>query len=86
MKVNGGPWDGQDEDLGQHHVGLVLVDRPEDRVWIYDRVDTPDGDQLDVREADGRLLDDEKRMVAGFDTTWQVRVVDTVEVEEEVGL
>jgi hypothetical protein len=87
MRVNGGPWE-EDEDveLGSNHVGLVLVDRPNNRVWVYDRVDTPDGTQLDVREDEGRALDDEKRFAAGEDPTWMVRVVDDAEVTEEVGL
>jgi hypothetical protein len=87
MKANGGPWDGQDvEDVWDNQDGLLLVDRPQDRVWVYDRVATPDGDQLDVREDEGRLLDDDKRFVAGDDPKWAVRVVDNAEVEEEVGL
>jgi hypothetical protein len=87
MKVNGGPWSDQDDiELGDNHIGLVLVDRPNNRVWIYDRVDTPDGVQLDVRESDGRPMDDEKRFVAGEDSKWMVRVVDDAEIIEEVGL
>jgi hypothetical protein len=86
MKINGGPWDGRDvTDVWEHQDGLLLVDRPNDRVWIYD-VATPDGDQLDVRENEGRLLDDNKRLSTCEDPKWAVRVVDNAEVEEEVGL
>lgn len=86
MQVNGGPWGGEHVDLGDHQRGMVLVDRPQDRVWVYDRVYTPNGDQLDVRENEGRLSDDDKRFAAGGDPRWLVRVVDNAEVEEEVGL
>lgn len=85
MKVNGGPWDGRDVDLREGQVGLVLVHRPDNRVWIYDAVDTPDGQQLDVRELAGRVMDDDKRFAAGEDVQWQVRVLDVDEVTEEVG-
>jgi hypothetical protein len=86
MKVIGGPWEGREVDLGAIHNGMLLFDMPQRRVWVYDRVDTPDGGQLDVREQDGREVDDEKRFAGGEDHTWVVRVVDNGEVDEEVGL
>lgn len=86
MKVNGGVWDGHTVELGDQHVGLVVMDRPRQLVWVYDKVDTPDGGQLDVRENDGRPMDHDKRFEAGGDPRWMVRVVDDAEVEEEVGL
>lgn len=86
MKLNGGPWDGREVELGDHQVGMVLVDRPNARVWLYDSVPTPDGHQLDAREDEGRELDDDKRFDAGYDPQWTVRVLDEAPVEEEVGL
>lgn len=73
----GGPLDGRD---GQSRFprGFVLIDKPGQRAWIYDRQGDGECAPFYVREADGRSLDDTLRWAAAESSDWDVRVLDDV--------
>lgn len=79
----GGPFDGQILE-SRFPSGVLAVSAPEGLAWVYDRVDTPDGHQYEVR-GDPAGLDQAKLRKAAEGNTYDVRAVDDAEVTEEVG-
>lgn len=59
----GGPLDGH-EATSRAPGGLLVVDRPNNRCWLYAFCPSGAGDQFIVREHEGRELDHDKRMAA----------------------
>ena len=75
----GGPLDEQ-RGQSRYPSGFVAVDKPNRRAWIYDRIVHPQpspserapADHFQVREPDGRPLDDALRIAAAESTDWDV--------------
>ena len=84
-----GPLDGQ-TIVCRFPLGFLAVDRPAEKVWLYDRVDTG----YRARESQGRLLDTFKRFhTALVSQEWDVIAVpdlgltaDIVDEDEDDGM
>lgn len=62
--------DGRDLE-GRYPAGVVLVDKPEMRVWLYDW--DSEAEEFNVREPEGRPLDREGQWDAADSSDWEVR-------------
>lgn len=76
----GGPWDGVEVDV-RYPKGFLLVFKPNDAVWIYDR--QPDGN-FKIRNSQPVMLDDEKRNRAALGTDYDIRVLTPASCNEVI--
>lgn len=69
-RCHDGPWDGRTVTV--RYPGFLLIDRPNERCWIYDR--EPSGD-FHARTTGGALLDHAGRWKAALEPFYDIRVV-----------
>ena len=69
--VRGGPYDGE-EIISRHPKGFVLVDKPNNWAWLYDR----QPGEFVVRDEDGVEFDSAKGWDAAESADWNVIALD----------